>query len=167
MLQIHLVRFRKNKDVILENYNSERFGQNRKRFRSGNFTDIENALYTQFVKARSENISISGPILTSKAEVLAKKLNYEKFKASNGFNERFKQRQNIVYKSASVELDCVQKWNEKLPSLITVYEPRNILNADETRLFYKLQPNKTLTFKGETCFGGEKKQRQSNCYDVL
>lgn len=63
----------KNKDVILENYNSEGFGQNRKRFRSGNFTDIENALFTWFVKARSENIPITGPILASKAEVLAKK----------------------------------------------------------------------------------------------
>lgn len=159
LLQIHLVRFRKNKDVILENYNSERFGQNRKRFRSGNFTDNENVLYTWFVKARSENIPISGPILASKAEILAKKLNYENFKASNGFIERFKQRQNIVYKSASVELDCVQKWKEKLPSLINGYEPRNILKSDETGLFYKLQPNKILTFKGETCFGREKKQR--------
>lgn len=52
--------------------------------------------------------------------------------------------------SASVELDCVQKWKEKLPSLINGYEPRNIFNADETGTFYWLQPNKTLTFKGET-----------------
>lgn len=144
--------------MILENYNSKGFGQNRKRFLSGDFTDIENALYTWFVKARSENIPISSPILALKAEVLAKKLNYENFKASNGFIERFKQCQNIVYKtssgeSLSVELDCVQKWKEKLPSLINGYEPRNIFNANETGLFYKLQPNKTLTFKGETCSG--------------
>lgn len=59
--------------MILENYNSEGFGQNRKRFRSGDFTDIENALYTWFVKARSENIPISCPILPSKAEVLVEK----------------------------------------------------------------------------------------------
>lgn len=116
----------KNKDVILENYNSEGFGQNRKRFHSGNFTDIENALFTWFVKARSEKIPIRGPILASKAEVLAKKLNYENFKASYGFNERFKQRRNIVNKtssgeSASVKLDWVQKWKEKLPSLINAH----------------------------------------------
>lgn len=147
--------------MILEDYNSEGFGQNKKRFRSGDFTDIENALYTWFVKARSENIPISCPILPLKAEVLVEKWNYENFKASNGFIERFKQRRNIVYKtsggeSASVELDCVQKWKEKLPSLINGYEPRNIFNADETGTFYWLQPNKTLTFKGETWSGGKK-----------
>lgn len=147
--------------MILEDYNSEGFGQNKKRFRSGDFTDIENALYTWFVKARSENIPISCPILPLKAEVLVEKWNYENFKASNGFIERFKQRRNIVHKtsggeSASVELDCVQKWTEKLPSLINGYEPRNIFNADETGTFYWLQPNKTLTFKGETWSGGKK-----------
>lgn len=59
--------------MILENYNSEGFGQNIKLFRSGDFTDIENVFNTWFVKARSENIPISCPILASKAEVLVKK----------------------------------------------------------------------------------------------
>ena len=30
-----------------------------------------------------------------------------------------------------------------------------IFNADETGLFYNMLPNKTLTYKGEKCFGGK------------
>ncbi|GBL73901.1 Tigger transposable element-derived protein 4 [Araneus ventricosus] len=32
---------------------------------------------------------------------------------------------------------------------------KNIFNADETRLFYRILPDKTLCFKGEKCSGGE------------
>jgi len=34
------------------------------------------------------------------------------------------------------------------------YSPVDIYNVDETALFYKLMPNKTLEFKGNKCFGG-------------
>ena len=30
------------------------------------------------------------------------------------------------------------------------------INADETGLFYKLRPDRTLAFKGEKCSGGKK-----------
>ncbi|GBL87492.1 hypothetical protein AVEN_118415-1 [Araneus ventricosus] len=32
---------------------------------------------------------------------------------------------------------------------------KHFFNADETGLFYKLTPNKTLNFKGEKCVGGK------------
>ena len=35
------------------------------------------------------------------------------------------------------------------------YSPADIYNADETALFYKLMPNKTLEFKGNKCFWGK------------
>ncbi|KAK9680017.1 hypothetical protein QE152_g39489 [Popillia japonica] len=34
-------------------------------------------------------------------------------------------------------------------------EPRNIFNADEFGLFFKLMPDKSYVFKGETCHGGK------------
>lgn len=37
--------------------------------------------------------------------------------------------------------------------LIEGYEPKDIFNIDETGLFFKCMPNKTLTFKGEKCSG--------------
>ncbi len=35
------------------------------------------------------------------------------------------------------------------------YEPKDIWNADETGLFWRLKPNKSMRFKGETCSGGK------------
>ncbi|XP_037509385.1 tigger transposable element-derived protein 6-like [Rhipicephalus sanguineus] len=35
------------------------------------------------------------------------------------------------------------------------YEPRDIFNADEAGLFFKVQPSKTLSLKGEACHGGK------------
>ncbi|GBN25710.1 Tigger transposable element-derived protein 6 [Araneus ventricosus] len=39
------------------------------------------------------------------------------------------------------------------PDIIHNYDEKNIFNADETDLFYKLTPNQTLKFKGEKCVG--------------
>ena len=45
-----------------------------------------------------------------------------------------------------------------LPELLSLYSPECIYNVDETGLFYKLRPDKTLTFKGDKC-SGVKKQK--------
>ena len=39
--------------------------------------------------------------------------------------------------------------NTLLPKLLEEYSPDDIYNADETGLFYKLQPKKSLVFKDE------------------
>jgi hypothetical protein len=38
---------------------------------------------------------------------------------------------------------------------VTGYEPQNIFNADETDLFYRALPDKTFSYKGESCSGGK------------
>ena len=40
------------------------------------------------------------------------------------------------------------------------YKACDIFNADETGLFYKLKPNKTLQLKGEKCHGGNKSKKR-------
>ena len=35
------------------------------------------------------------------------------------------------------------------------YDQKNIFNADETGLLFKMIPRKTLAFKGETCHGNK------------
>lgn len=44
------------------------------------------------------------------------------------------------------------------PSLIARYEARNI--ADEAGLFYNLQPEKSLCFKGKSCQGSHKRKQR-------
>ena len=42
------------------------------------------------------------------------------------------------------------------PELLDKFPPENIFNANETGLFYKLQPDKTPAFKGQKCSGSKK-----------
>lgn len=42
-----------------------------------------------------------------------------------------------------------------MPSIIDGYEPENIANGDETGLFFRALPNKSLCLKGEKCSGGK------------
>ncbi|KAL4107209.1 hypothetical protein QTP88_017592 [Uroleucon formosanum] len=39
--------------------------------------------------------------------------------------------------------------------IVTGYEPQNVFNADETGLFYRALPDKTFSYKGESCSGGK------------
>jgi hypothetical protein len=50
----------------------------------------------------------------------------------------------------------VEEWRkEQLLKIFGGYEPKNIYNADETGLFFRLPPNKTLSLKGDPCNGGK------------
>ena len=55
----------KTKDAFMANGNA------RKRVKSCQYPDVEDALFTWFKAARSQNIPISGPILQAKAQSLA------------------------------------------------------------------------------------------------
>jgi hypothetical protein len=50
----------------------------------------------------------------------------------------------------------VDQWHQTVwQNILEEYDTRNIYNADETSLFYKLLPNRTLAFKGQKCTGGK------------
>ena len=147
------------KDKIISSFEQSDFEPNRVRFRKAKFEDIESALYKWFLGARAHGLPISGAILTTKAQDLAKQLGHSDFKASNGWVQRFQTRHNIVFKkvcgeSKSVNTENVHEWyNTVFLDVLQNYQPRNIYNADETGIFFKLLPDKTFTFKGDTAHG--------------
>lgn len=132
----------------------------KKDFLKGKVLELDRLCFEWFLKARNKNIPVSGPILKSKAIEIAEKLHYENFNASDGWLQRFRQRHSITFKcisgeAASVNQDDVREFVEKLPSILLEYSPENIYNADETGLFYKALPDKTLALKTEKCIGGK------------
>ena len=113
-----------------------------------------------FTKLREKNMPISGSMIQEKSRDVAKKHGVSECHGSNGWLEKFRKRHNISYKAvcgeaAAVDKEAVEAWKAKLPGIIAKYESRDIFNADETGLFFRVLPNKTMAFKDEICTGGK------------
>ena len=141
---------------LAENGNLER----KKAFSRRKTADLDKITYEWFTKVQQENIRISGRILKEKALEVATQLEIPSFKASNGWLEKFCQRWKITFKPISgeagqVEIKDVTQWKEKLKKLIAGYSEEDIFNAQETGLFFRALPEKTLSLKGEKCTDGK------------
>ena len=83
------------------------------------------------------------------------------FTASSGWLTRFKNRYGIKFKTICGEggkvreEDCSNWNNVILPEILDTYSPDDIYNADETALFYKMLPHKTMAMRGDKCIGGK------------
>ncbi|KAL0593956.1 Tigger transposable element-derived protein 4 [Plecturocebus cupreus] len=82
----------KNKDKVLEAFESLRFDPKRKRLRTAFYTDLEEALMRWYRIAQCLNVPVNGPMLRLKANDFAQKLGHNDFKCSNGWLDRFKSR---------------------------------------------------------------------------
>ncbi|XP_042900840.1 tigger transposable element-derived protein 4-like [Parasteatoda tepidariorum] len=129
--------------------------------RTGGNEEIEVALLRWVREARSQNLPLTGHVLQEKAKVFADALGVTNFASSNGWLTRFKKRHGIVChkicgEEATVDKETVESFlSEKWPALRKNYAPRDIFNADETGLFFKALPSRTLSIKGEKCSGGK------------
>ena len=85
---------------------------------------------------------------------VANDLGYEEWRCSTGWLDRFKKRHKIVFKNvcgenAAVKDTETEQWKtEVLPKLLEGYSARDVFNADETGMFWRLLPDKTKAFKG-------------------
>ena len=125
-------------------------------------------MWDWFQCARSMNIPISGPLIQEKALEFATSLGINEFKASNGWLCRFNQRHNLVCgkmsgERGSVDEKTVINWKEKLPSIWSGYQPRDIFNMDETGIFYRALPDKTMHVRANDCTGGKRSKDRVTC----
>ena len=89
--QIPLSTIIKQRETIMKAYNSSDFGCSRKKMRTAQHTDVEDALFQWFKNVCDQNIPISGPTLAAKADDLAIHLGHTDFTAKHNWVERFKQ----------------------------------------------------------------------------
>ena len=98
-------------------------------------------------------------ILAEKADQITKELKIDDFNFNLSWIGRFKKRHSIKFgavsgEACSVNFANVEEWIKNTWSKLRKnYKEENIFNGDETGLFYKLLPNKTLAFKGDQCCG--------------
>src|SRR5689334_13719953 len=94
------------------------------------------------------------PFLQKKALEIAKIQGEKVFKASSGWMTNVKKRKGLVVhkisgEAASVNDEKLELWQQiELRPMLKKYEPDNVYNADETAVYWKVLPNKTLGVKG-------------------
>ena len=103
-------------------------------------------------------LPISGPLIQEAAKNFALKLGKTSFTASNGWLECFKQRHQIVSRilsgeSLSADANAAVNFISQLKAICEGYEPENIFNADETALFFRALPNRSLVQKFQRAVG--------------
>ncbi|XP_054060076.1 tigger transposable element-derived protein 4 [Rissa tridactyla] len=152
----------KNKEKVLEAFESLRFDPKRKRLRTAFYTDLEEALVKWYRMAQCLNVPVNGPMLRLKANDFAQKLGHSDFKCSNGWLDRFKSRYGLVFRAQPIEaaatttVNAPTPWYQNvLPYYLNDYQPKNMFFIQETGLLYQMLPYSTFAFKGETCSVGQ------------
>ena len=133
----------------------------RQNLKPGNDELVDQAIFNWFLNMRSQNVPLSASMIQEKAVIFAKELNTENFQASDGWLRRWKERNNISFKTVSGESksvipEMVNVWSEtSLPTLLSNYNLKDIYNTHEFGPFYQCLPNKTYQLKSEKCYGGK------------
>lgn len=156
----------KRKQEYLADYESNQYSETKRKIKDDLGKKIDDETYSWFVAQRAKNLPISGPILQEKARQIATELDDKYvFMASNGWLEKFKIRHGISYRticgeSAAVNPITTNEWINRLPTIIDGYDCSDIFNADETGLFFKALPDKSLVLRKEECKGGKKSKER-------
>lgn len=155
----------KNKRAIEDALEAE-VASKRRRLRPAKYPDLEKELLIWIKEIRSQNIPLSGPVILAKAADFALQLGYDDFAGSDGWLHCFRERYDLVFRAVSGEMKAVyietcEVWrSEVLQGYMEKYSPQDIFNADETALFFKLLPAKTITYKADNCTGGKRSKER-------
>jgi hypothetical protein len=143
----------------------DRLALQSQRLSAGEWPELEAALFEWQQRMQRRKAVITGDILKEQATKLWKALpqyqGKEQPKFSNGWLDGFQRRFNIKEyvnhgEAASAEIDkpdAIEQM-EKVRLLVIKYDPDDVLNMDETGLFWKLTPDRTLATKAGS--GGKK-----------
>ena len=136
------------------------FAKKRCIVREAKFEELEKACYTWSMQQRSKGAPVSGPLLKEKALQLFPS-NYpessaQSFVASTGWLSNFIFRHGIrgislQGESLSADTSAVDSFQSELHQTLKTggYSVDQVFNADETGLWWKLMPSKSLVNCGE------------------
>ena len=161
---------KRNKEKILK-FKSEivELGVNSKAktMKLGDDRQLDEAVYLWFAQKRMEGVPVSGLLLREKALELSKKLHGDtSFTASDGWKWRFCRRHGI--RQLSVQGEKLSGNEEQAAKFVVEFQKfikeqnlslYQILNSDESDLFFRLLPDCTLVACFEKSVSGRKKSK--------
>ncbi len=113
------------------------------------FNVVDKNLLEWIEHMEGQGAILNDGLLMEKASSIAQKNSIKEFKASQGWLNRFKSRHNLTLKALHGESFTSQQVDyteflEHLNKKIQEYGVENVFNADESGLFYKIIPSKSV-----------------------
>ncbi|PNF43064.1 Jerky protein homolog-like [Cryptotermes secundus] len=132
------------------------------------YDDLDKAMLTWFNQLRAQGTTITGPVCAKQAKYFFEALELEgSFDASSGWLTRFKQRHgireiSIQGEKLSGDLSASDQFCTNFDSFVKSENllPEQIYNADETGLYWKCLPTRTLAFQNERQAPGHKSSKE-------
>lgn len=148
----------------------DKIGLDRKKARLSDAGDVDECLFTWFVQKRSEGVPLSGPLLQAQAIKLNKEIGgADDFVASAGWLSRWKIHHGIAQvnmegESRSSDSEAAREFCGTLRKMIDEgeYTEEQLYNCDETALYYRLLPTKSLDIKKSANKSGMKMSKESD-----
>lgn len=140
----------------------------RKTMKKSTFDELDTALAEWLAQVRSEGTPVNGPIIAAKAKVFFDLLGMEgKFDASSGWLTRFKQRHGIREiglhgEKLSGDQQAADDFQREFEEFVSKEKLsfEQIYSADESGLFWKCLPTRTLAFESERQAPGHKSSKE-------
>ena len=126
----------------------------RMKLKPSHHSKLDDGVLMWLKQARGQNLPVSGDLIKEKALKLAELMHIPNFMASNGWLDNLKKRHGITFKTVQGEAGAVDsqsllEWQQQiLQPLLGQFSADDVFNLDETGLFWRLLPNKTMSFRG-------------------
>ncbi|EDW76656.1 uncharacterized protein Dwil_GK19073 [Drosophila willistoni] len=106
----------KNKECFKYEFQSGANIEQKRKFLKSKGTQVDKLCYEWFLRARSKNIPVSGPIIKAKAKEVARHIKYSGFLASDGWLHKWRKRHDIKFKSIKGKLASEVNARNDIPS---------------------------------------------------
>ncbi|BFZ15182.1 hypothetical protein BsWGS_18221 [Bradybaena similaris] len=145
-------------DIIRRWEDGENGDRKVSKVRKSTYEEVNSIVWDWFCNTRARNIPVTGKMIQEQAVLVATERGFDDFSGSNGWLDRWRTRHNVRFgslcgESGDVSADVVADWTKRLPDLCAGYELKDIFNADETGLFFRAFPNKSMLSKGDVGHG--------------
>lgn len=122
---------------------------------------IDERVFERFVEMRDSRKPVTTFLLKHLACAVAMQIGCTSFTASDSWVKKFKNRHNIrqrkitrfIKSKAGLDMKQIEnnaeKFQKRLFSVIQKYDPRFVINSDQTGCEYRIPLNRTLSYRGE------------------
>ena len=121
---------------------------------------VERAVTNWFCAQRADGVPLSGPMIQTQALQISAQLNPDapegSFLASRGWLQKWQRRHGvrsvqIAGEARSADLAAAEEFLPRLQALVEEedYSPEQVFNADETALYWRMTPGRTLAQRSD------------------